>query len=76
LPNAYNRFSLNPMHPFAYVMILTFLAAVATMLAGVIGMGTPPTKPTENRSTNLMALRVALCALLLGEILIYITYIK
>jgi hypothetical protein len=64
-------------HPFAYVLVLTFLAAVTTTLLGVAGLGKSESgthNPT--RSTKLMALRVGLCILLLLEILIYLAYIK
>lgn len=61
------------MHPFAYVMILTFLAAVGTLLSGVFGMAQPGSGPRSNR---LMGVRVALCALLLAEILIYAGFIR
>ena len=73
LPSPYNRRSVIVMHPFAYFMIFTFLAALATMLAGVAGMGSTG---NQSRSTNLMALRVGLCGLLLAEILIYINFIR
>lgn len=64
-------------HPFAYLMVATFLAAVATMLGGVAGLGkTDSNIKAAERSTKLMALRVGLCGLLLVEILIYIAYIK
>lgn len=64
-------------HPFAYVMVATFLAAVATMLLGVAGLSrTENGTHNANRSTSLMALRVGLCIALLVEILIYIAYIK
>ncbi|MFZ2587516.1 MAG: hypothetical protein WAZ18_05305 [Alphaproteobacteria bacterium] len=55
------------------LMILTFLAAVATLLTGVFGMGSSASGP---RSTRLMALRVALCLALLGEILIYVGFVR
>ena len=64
-------------HPFAYVMVATFLAAVATMLLRVAGLSrTENGTHNANRSTSLMALRVGLCIALLVEILIYIAYIK
>lgn len=64
-------------HPFAYVMVATFLAAVATMLLGVAGLSrTENGTHNASRSTSLMALRVGLCIALLVEILIYIAYIK
>ena len=66
-------------HPFAYLMVATFVAAVATMLLGVAGMSNPGAKgapASGGHSTFLMALRVGLCILLLLEILIYIAYIK
>lgn len=64
-------------HPFAYLMVATFLAAVVTMLLGVAGLSrTENGTHNANRSTSLMALRVGLCIALLVEILIYIAYIK
>lgn len=64
-------------HPFAYVMIGTFLLAVGTMLTGVAGLGQRnKTGQQALRSNRLMALRVGLCALLLAQIIIYVTYIK
>lgn len=64
-------------HPFAYVMVGTFLAAIVTMLIGVAGLGkTERGEHDANRSTRLMALRVGLCFLLLAEIIIYVSYIK
>ncbi len=64
-------------HPFAYVMIATFLAALVTLVLGVAGMSKSQ-DGTQNpdRSTKLMALRVGLCIALLIEIIIYIAYIK
>ena len=64
-------------HPFAYVLVATFLAAITTMLFGVAGLSrTEAGTQNASRSTKLMALRVGLCFLLLVEILIYIAYIK
>lgn len=65
-------------HPFAYVMVATFVGAVVTMLFGVAGLSRPEagTGPQALRSNKLMALRVGLCALLLAEIIIYVAYIK
>jgi hypothetical protein len=64
-------------HPFAYVLIATFLAAVTTMLFGVAGLSKSESGSHDaTRSTRLMALRVGLCFLLLVEIIIYIAYIK
>ncbi|PZP39167.1 MAG: hypothetical protein DI585_04935 [Pseudomonas fluorescens] len=64
-------------HPFSYVLVATFLAAVTTMVLGVAGLGKSD-KGTHDasRSTRLMALRVGLCFVLLIEIIIYILYIK
>ncbi len=80
LPAALNPPTLATMftHPFAYIMVATFVAAVATMLMGVAGMSNPGTTgaPANGKGTFLMALRVGLCILLLIEILIYIAYIK
>lgn len=65
------------LHPFAYVMIATFLAALITMLLGVAGLSNNrKTQAGAEFSNKLMTLRVALCVLLLGEILIYVAYIK
>lgn len=63
-------------HPFVILMVITFIAAIATMLAGVVGMakGQTPNTASTSRSTQLMALRVGLCALLLLEIIIYVNY--
>lgn len=64
-------------HPFAYVLVGTFLAAVTTMLFGVAGLGKSKDGTHDaSRSTRLMALRVGLCFLLLIEIIIYVAYIK
>ena len=69
-------------HPFAYVLVGTFLAAILTMLIGVAGLGKAARDVEGNnthdaaRSTRLMALRVGLCFLLLAEIIIYVAYIK
>lgn len=79
MPRAYNRRSLANMfnHPFSYVMVATFLGAVLAMLAGVTGLArTGGAKANATRGNKLMALRVALCALLLAEIVIYTTYIR
>ena len=63
--------------PFAYVMIATFLAAVATMAAGVGGLSrSGDGKEGGLRSNRLMTIRVGLCALLLAEIVVYVTYIR
>lgn len=51
------------------LMVITFLAAVATLLVGVVGMGN--TETSRRRSTRLMALRVGLCFALLCEMLAY-----
>lgn len=61
------------MHLFTALMIATFVAAVIVLLGGVTGMG-----KTDNgkRSTKFMALRVALCILLLVEILVYVFIFK
>lgn len=64
-------------HPFAYVMVATFLAALVTLVLGVAGMSkTEAGTHNAARSTKLMALRVGLCIALLIEILIYVAYIK
>ncbi len=64
-------------HPFAYVLVATFLAAVTTMIFGVAGLGKSEAGTHDaTRSTRLMALRVGLCFLLLVEIIIYIAFIK
>ena len=64
-------------HPFAYVMVATFVAALVTLLLGVAGMGkSEHGKQDPDRSTRLMALRVGLCVALLVEIIIYLAYIK
>ena len=74
-----NRHTLGVMftHPFAYVLVGTFLAAILTMLIGVAGLSKSAQGTHDaSRSTRLMALRVGLCFLLLIEIIIYIAYIK
>ncbi|MBI1362821.1 MAG: hypothetical protein GC134_02460 [Proteobacteria bacterium] len=63
------------MHPFVYLMIATFIAAVAVLLVGVTGMGQTSTEGRK-RSTKLMALRVALCFTLLCEMLFYANFIR
>jgi hypothetical protein len=63
-------------HPFSYVMVATFLGAVAAMVAGVGGLAQANGKASATRGNKLMALRVALCALLLAEIIIYTQYIR
>lgn len=62
-------------HPFSYLMVATFLGAVATMLLGVGGLANDG-KQAALRSNKLMGIRVGLCALLLAEILIYVMYVK
>lgn len=58
-------------------MVATFLGAIATMMLGVAGLGKSSTSKKDlNKVTNLMTLRVALCALLLVEIIFYVTYLK
>jgi|GEM_PF-2201475 len=63
---------------FQYLMVATFLAAVFTMLMGIAGLGNTKNQSRTHgeHSNRLMVLRVALCAVLLAEILIYIAYIK
>ena len=61
------------MHPFAYVMIATFVATLVVLFSGIIQMGKLQRKKP---STKLMALRVGLSVLLLTEMLIYIVFIK
>lgn len=64
-------------HPFSYVLVGTFLAAITTMILGVAGLGKSEAGTHDaSRSTRLMALRVGLCFLLLVEIIIYIVYFK
>lgn len=63
-------------HPFSYLMVATFLGALATMLMGVGTLAKPNDKAGSQRGNKLMALRVALCALLLAEIIIYTQYIR
>lgn len=64
-------------HPFAYVLVVTFLAAITTLILGVAGLGKSEAGTHDaSRSTRLMALRVGLCFLLLIEIIIYIAFIK
>ncbi len=60
------------MHPFAYVMIVTFCCALATLLLGV---GTMGSKDPE-KGNKLMMMRVGFCAALLVEMLIYAIFIK
>ncbi|MBI1309276.1 MAG: hypothetical protein GC129_05460 [Proteobacteria bacterium] len=63
-------------NPFAYVMVGTFAAAVITLVVGVSGIGRGTSAGEASRSTKLMMLRVALCALLLAEIIIYEAFLK
>lgn len=66
-------------HWFSLVMAATFVGAILAMLAGVVNLSGPRTEATAaapSRSTTLMMLRVALCFLLLCEIIIYIAYFK
>jgi len=67
-------------HPFAYVMALTFVAAMGAMVVGMINLSAARTKASSaakaGHSTTLMFWRVGLCFLLLVEIIIYILYIK
>jgi hypothetical protein len=53
------------------LMVLTFLAALTTLLSGVLNMGTRSNEARGKTSNRLMMLRVGLCILLLVEILIY-----
>lgn len=81
LPSNCNRPSLKHMnfHPFAILMVATFVGALATLLAGVTGMGRANPQGEAARaatSNKLMALRVALCLLLLAEILVYVAFIR
>jgi len=62
------------MHPFVYLMIFTFIAAVGVLLFGVAGMGT--SSSNSGRGTKLMALRVGLCFTLLCEMLFYANFIR
>lgn len=65
------------LHPFAYVMILTFLAAVVTMMLGVAGLSNSNKSTAGAQFSNkLMSIRVGLCVLLLGEIIFYLAYLK
>lgn len=52
---------------FITLMIITFLAAVATLLFGVVNMG----RPNSKSAPKIMALRVGICGLLLAEMLVY-----
>lgn len=64
-------------HPFAYILVGTFVAALLTMILGIAGLGKSEQGSHDaTRSTKLMALRVGLCFLLLAEIIIYIAYFK
>jgi hypothetical protein len=56
-------------------MVATFLGAVIVLLIGVSGMAGTKTDD-KNRSTQLMALRVGLCGVLLLEIIFYITFVR
>jgi hypothetical protein len=60
---------------FPPLMIATFLGAVIVLLVGVSGMAGTKTGD-HNRSTQLMALRVGLCGVLLLEIIFYITFVR
>ena len=54
---------------FIAAMVLTFGAAVATLLGGIANMGKK--ERSEKGSNKLMMLRVGLCALLLAEMVIF-----
>ncbi len=64
----------------ALSMVVTFVAAVATMLMGVAGLSRTSTDPSPAtphlRSPKLMALRVGLCVALLAQIVLYISWFK
>lgn len=63
-------------HPFTWLMLATFLAALVTLLTGVAGMANRQQSNKHNRATWLMAARVGLCILLLIEMLIYHFYLN
>ncbi|HEX2859654.1 MAG TPA: hypothetical protein VHP58_05615 [Alphaproteobacteria bacterium] len=60
---------------FPPLMIITFIAAILTLVLGISGM-MGGHSGGKDRSTQLMALRVGLCAVLLFEIIIYITFVR
>ncbi len=57
-------------------MVLTFLAAVATLFAGIFDMGKNVQSPTKNKTNRLMVLRVTICLVLLVEMVIYATFLR
>jgi hypothetical protein len=63
------------LHPFAYVMIATFMGAIVAMGLGA-GTLTQRDGGASTRGNSLMMLRVGLCFALLVEIIIYISYFK
>lgn len=64
------------MHPFAYVMIATFIAVVVVLTMGITSIGRHSDKAQKSRSSRLMLLRVMLSFALLIEIVIYVAYFK
>ena len=67
------------LHWFAYVMIVTFIGALGTMMAGLVNLSGDRSDGKGSgatRSNTLMFARVGLCFLLVAEILIYVTYFK
>jgi flagellar biosynthesis protein FliP len=62
------------MHPFVFLMVGTFIAALVVLALGVTGMGRQNANP--KRATRLMALRVGLCFALLCEMLVYANFIR
>lgn len=69
--------AMNDIHPLAITMVLTFVAAIATLVVGIAGMGRAAAdSASAKRANQLMMLRVGLCVLLLIQIIFYVIYIK
>lgn len=69
------------MHPFIYLMFITFAAVVVTLFAGIATLGSRAGQTTHNqrqslRSNRLMQWRVALGFCLLVEIVVYHYFLK
>ncbi len=67
-------------HWFSFVMVGTFVCAIASLLIGMVNLAGPRTDAQSaakaGRSTALMFARVGFCLALLVQIIIYITYFK
>ena len=65
-----------PMNGFKVLMVATFVAAFATMFAGVINMGNKDEDGTAKKSSGLMFARVFFSFALFAEIVIYLFFIR